>query len=424
MAKWSNKKKYSSKEMKEKKVKKGTYFFSKTMKHQVIIMIVSVITVCLVLGGSAYAAFTSLSTSDYNTVAFGSLELSYEEDESSVINLTSAYPITDEEGEASNGYQFSIRNTGSLASTYVIYVGSDAAVIKSEECNDNLIDYNDIKINVNNDKTSILKSLATGKYDAAGYEIYKIAEGTLQPGETKKFNVKMWINIDADNSVLGKHFHGKILINGENYNTYTTDALRVWYDGINNTEDGNSTNANTWYDLSGKKNTSSTLVGSNVWKNKGLELHGVIPFVGNINEEYTLSMVVKPNQTGTNPYLIYGDNFPSLYLDSNDNYALTFKGQGLTTKVDPKTILSTEKPSLVTVTYKENMVSVYINATLVSTFNTEQKPNSVATAYLGGNNGSNNLSGMIYNFMLYDRALSVEEIRSNYIIDATRFNMK
>ena len=55
---------------------------------------------------------------------------------------------------------------------------------------------------------------------------------------------------------------------------------------------------------------------------------------------------------------------------------------------------------------------------------TDVKPTSTTTAYLGGNNAGNNLSGTIYNFMLYDKALSEEEIRSNYVIDATRFNMK
>lgn len=424
MAKWNNKKKYSNDDIKEKNIKKKTYFFSKTMKHQVIIMIISVVSVSIVLGGSAYAVFTSLSSSDYNTVSIGSLELSYKEDESTVINLESTYPIEDSEGEASSGYSFSIRNTGSLATKYVAYVGSDGAMITSDNCKDNLMDYKDIKINVNNGKTTTLKSLATGKYDSDGYEIYKIAEGKLQPGETKKFNVKMWISIDADNSVLGKHFHGKVLINGENYNTYDTDSLKVWYDGINNKEDGHDSSVNTWYDLSGNSNNSSTFIGSNTWSDNGLKLSGVVPFVGNINEEYTLSMVVKPSNTGTNPYLIYGDSFPSLYLDSSDDYALTFKGQNLTSKVTPKTTLSTDKPSLVTVTYKDNTVSVYVNAMLIGTLSTDTKPTSVATAYLGGNNSTSNLSGVIYNFMMYDKALSEEQIRSNYIIDANRFDMK
>lgn len=424
MAKWNNKKKYRIEDIKNKNVKKGTYFFSKTMKQQVFFMVLSVIMVSLVLGGSAYAVFTSLSVSDYNTVKMGALELSYEEDESSVINLESTYPISDEEGEASKGYDFSIRNTGTLASKYVVYIGSDSAVISSENCSENLIDYKDIKVNVNNGTTTTLNSYATGQYDTSGYELYKLEEGTLQPGETKKFNIKMWINIDADNSVLGKHFHGKVVINGENYNTYTTDSIRVWYDAINNTKDGHNQNANTWYDLSGNGNNSSLLTGNSVWKDKSLELHGVIPFSGNINEEYTIAMVVKPNHTGTNPYLIYGENFPSLYLDSSDGYALSFKGQNITSKINPKYVLSTEKPSLVTITYKENRIFVYVNAILVSTVNTDTKPSSIATAYLGGNNASNNLSGTIYNFMLYDKALSEEEIRSNYIIDATRFNMK
>lgn len=424
MAKWNSKKKYSIEDMKNRNVKKGTYFFSKTMKQQVFLMVLSVIMVSLVLGGSAYAVFTSLSVSDYNTVKMGALELSYEEDESSVINLESTYPISDEEGEASRGYDFSIRNTGTLASKYVVYIGSDSAVIASENCSQNLINYKDIKVNVNNGTTQTLNTYATGKYDASGYELYQLEEGTLQPGETKKFNIKMWINSEADNSVLGKHFHGKVVINGENYNTYATDALKVWYDAINNTADGHSQNTNTWYDLSKNENNSSTMIGNNIWKEKNLELHGVIPFNGTIYEEYTLSMVVKPNHTGTNPYLIYGDNFPSLYLDSSDEYALSFKGQSLTSKITPKYVLSTEKPSLVTITYKDNTLSVYVNATLITTLSTDVKPTSTTTAYLGGNNASNNLSGTIYNFMLYDRALSEEEIRSNYVIDATRFDMK
>ena len=424
MAKWNSKKKYSIEDMKNRNVKKGTYFFSKTMKQQVFFMVLSVVMVSLVLGGSAYAVFTSLSVSDYNTVKMGALELSYEEDESSVINLESTYPMSDQEGEASRGYDFSIRNTGTLASKYVVYIGSDSAVITSENCSQNLIDYKDVKVNVNNGTTKTLNTYATGKYDASGYELYQLEEGTLQPGETKKFNIKMWISSEADNSVLGKHFHGKVVINGENYNTYTTDALKVWYDAINNTADGHNPSANTWYDLSKNGNNSFAMIGNSLWKEKSLELHGVIPFNGTIQEEYTLSMVVKPIHTGTNPYLIYGEGFPSLYLDSSDEYALSFKGQNLTSKLNPKYVFSTEKPSLVTVTYKENTLSIYVNAMLIATLNTDVKPTSTTTAYLGGNNAGNNLSGTIYNFMLYDKALSEEEIRSNYVIDATRFNMK
>lgn len=426
MAKWNKKKKYTNLEIEERNMKKTTYFFSKTMKHQVMLMILSVTGVSLIVGGSAYAVFTSLSSSDYNTVSIGSLEMSYTEDENSVINLESAYPIEDSEGLASKGYSFSIRNTGSLASKYDVYIGSDGAMIQSDKCKSNLLDYKNIKINVNNGTTTTLQSLATGKFDSDGYEIYKISSGSLQPGETKKFNVKMWINIASDNSVLGKHFHGKVLVNGENYQTYETDALRVWYDGKNNTSEGENTTAKTWYDLSGNNNNSSTFIGSNTWKDAGLTLNGsgVVPLVGNINSEYTLSMVVKPNKTGTNPYLIYGSNFPSLYLDSSKNYALAFQGQNLSSVLNPNTVLNTDKPSLITVTYSNNTLSFYLNSALITTMTTTTLPASTATIYLGGNNSSSNLTGSIYSFMLYDKALSEEQISAKYIIDANRFNMK
>ncbi len=419
MAKWKNREKHTNAEIKEKEIKKGNYFFTKTMRRQSLIMFISVLVASIALGGSAYAVFTSLASSDYNSISIGSLKLTYTDDETSVVDLASVYPITDAEGETLEGYKFKIRNTGSLASKYVVYVGSDGAVISSDNCRSKLIDSTDLKIKVNNKSAVTLNSLATDKYDNNGYQIYKIAEGTLQPGETKKFDVKMWINIDADNSVLGKHFHGKILVNGENYNTYTTDALKVWYDGINNGSEGNDTTINSWYDLSGNNNHSSTFIGNNTWNSDSLKLNGVVPFVGNINEEYTISTVVKANSISNNPYIVYGDNYPSMYINGS---SLAVATQGISQIVDG-TNINTSDTFMVTMTYANNKLTIYLNSNKIKELDVVNKPTSVATAYIGGNNGANNLDGNVYNFMLYDKALSDEEVKSNYVIEKARFGI-
>ena len=122
--------------------------------------------------------------------------------------------------------------------------------------------------------------------------------------------------------------------------------------------------------------------------------------------------------------MIYGSNFPSLYLDSSKNYALAFQGQNLSSVLNPNTVLSVDKPSLITVTYSNNTLSFYLNSALITTMTTTTLPISTATIYLGGNNSSSNLTGSIYSFMLYDKALSEEQISAKYIIDANRFNMK
>ena len=41
---------------------------------------------------------------------------------------------------------------------------------------------------------------------------YSLEAGTLAPGESKTFNLYLWINENANNSIMGQNFEGKVLV--------------------------------------------------------------------------------------------------------------------------------------------------------------------------------------------------------------------
>ena len=221
--------------------KKKKYFFTKSLKKQTLVMIFSVLVVFLAMSGTSYAIFSSINQSeDYNGVKVGNLQITYN-DESGAVSLANAFPMSDEDGLKSQAYSFSIQNTGSLATSYSVKLLDDQAVIDGEEKSDSemvnkLLNKNDIKVSVNGEAPVILENLSVNDYE--------ILNGKLQPGETKKVEVRIWIKSDASNDIFyknsdgslsGKYYFGKITVEGENTKTYEKDNMLLWLDGKNKT---------------------------------------------------------------------------------------------------------------------------------------------------------------------------------------------
>lgn len=211
MAIWNRRKKYTMEsDSSNKKRSKIQLQLSKLVKREMYVTMLSIVAVTVIILGSTYAVFSSVNKSaDYNVINVGTLEVSYEDTGDGlgdVIRLNNAFPVSDTEGMSSTGYKFKITNIGSLVTKYTVKVALDQAMVDADDCETNLLNFNTLRYSLNNGSATDLSS----SVDSQGN--YVIDVGQLTSGESRKFDLKMWIKSTAGNEVLGKHFHGKIVV--------------------------------------------------------------------------------------------------------------------------------------------------------------------------------------------------------------------
>lgn len=208
MNNWNRRKKYTLDED-NKRVRKTSFRKSKLVRRQLYVTMISVIAVAIVIMGSTYAIFSSVSKSeDYNVINVGTLEVTFDNTGNNlgnILKLNNIFPVTDVEGMKDTGYTFTIKNTGTLAANYYVRIANDEAMIEADECSNLLLSKENIKYSLNSADPILLDSSNE----------YTIATGSLEAGYSRTFHLKMWINETSGNEVLGKHFHGKLVVDTE-----------------------------------------------------------------------------------------------------------------------------------------------------------------------------------------------------------------
>ena len=176
---------------------------TKMGKRQLMLTLLSIFGVTLLSIGSTFAMFTvSSKSAEYNVVKSGTLNISFDADSSSTIGLNGALPTSDSDGLAQTGNTFTITNTGSLTAEYTVSLQDDKDMITQDNCSDKQLDKGFIKYNIGGTSVNLLSD----SIDST------IISGSLKAGESKTFTLKLWIKEDATNEALGKHYHGKIVV--------------------------------------------------------------------------------------------------------------------------------------------------------------------------------------------------------------------
>ena len=165
--------------------------------------------IVLILGliGFTYAYFTKTKTQDNaNFFMSGSLAMQVLDDTSFVIN-TVGLPMTDGEGFYQNTYhKFSIKNMGSLESSYKIIIKEELVGIPVAS----QVDKTKIKIALFTEEGNTLLALMTAaQLNAQGGVIYY---GYLSPGVTNTYRIKIWLSSDTTIEESGKVYKAKITL--------------------------------------------------------------------------------------------------------------------------------------------------------------------------------------------------------------------
>ena len=202
------------------------------MKKRIVILVVSLIAITGIIVGVSYAFFSiGGSQEQANTFTSGCLNISLT-NESTSINLTNTYPITDIEGLETTSYDFTIKNTCTTETNYSINLES-----LNKQTNSLSADY--IKVALSSDTVDhVISKLSdntsvTPEIDGS-YESYNLYTGTLKGSESKTYHLKLWIDYDATKEeAANKTYFSKINVIA-NPETTVVDTLEAKF-GIDGT---------------------------------------------------------------------------------------------------------------------------------------------------------------------------------------------
>lgn len=175
--------------------------------YQVAIIFVLIGLILLISSTYAWLAFRINGTKN-NDIVVGNLSVKIGESLNDGIQLENAIPVTDEDGKNQKGYTFSITNNGSITSNYVVYL-DDMDIPKNEKrMNDEFLKY---QFTMNGTTTEPqLLSIISDHGDSRVLD-----QGTLEPGDTNNYELKVWISDTAENEVMSTIFRTNIRVDAE-----------------------------------------------------------------------------------------------------------------------------------------------------------------------------------------------------------------
>ena len=186
-------------------------------KYHVFMLVLTCCAVGLSIIGVSYAywKFTYIEEKTNNaTSGCFNIELTDQKDE---INLTNAYPITDEQGLKLKPFSFTLKNTCSIFAHYYV----NLEMLEGTTLNSKWV-----ATKVNSDAITTLDKYKTTTTKMVGStESRTIAEGYLGSDDSVDYTVSFWMDEDAtiNDDVMNKVFKSKVVVVSEpgNYSPVT-----------------------------------------------------------------------------------------------------------------------------------------------------------------------------------------------------------
>ena len=173
----------------------------KNKKATVIIISIFIVLILAIL--VSYAYFTTELNGTDQIVKVGELELVLDET-SEGISLDNAIGISDSEGLSLDGSTFELRNNGSKAVDYTIYLDDNTI-----EETDTRIDDKYLKYNLNKNGSDSGATLLT----RIGSNPNRILDsGTIEGKSTNEYSLSLWITDEVDGNYSGQVFSGKLRV--------------------------------------------------------------------------------------------------------------------------------------------------------------------------------------------------------------------
>ncbi len=180
---------------------------TKEQKKQLFGFGLPIILGTILLLGASYAWLQlTLEGTQTNIIKVGDLTLELIDQESVGIEEDGIIPMLDEVGVLQDPYHFTLKNNGTLASKYTIYL--DNVDLESEE--EQLPD-EAIKFDLKKGNTTLIRTLLS--YITGEDDERVLDTGVIEGGESFEYDLRMWIDEAATQEMAaGKTFRGKIRV--------------------------------------------------------------------------------------------------------------------------------------------------------------------------------------------------------------------
>ena len=176
-------------------------------RREKYILIISLILGIIMIFGISYALLQKDIIGSNGKVIYqvGDLEVKLDESSSKDISLTNAIPEEDSEGLSNEPYSFSLVNNATTDLKYTIYLEDDTDAKNKCGTDCELVPYKFIRYNLSTDN----ESLKTDNLSSSSNELYT---GAISSKSTDKFNLRIWLSIDANNTAMNKYYFGKLKV--------------------------------------------------------------------------------------------------------------------------------------------------------------------------------------------------------------------
>lgn len=292
----------------------------------------------------------------------------------------------------------------------------------------------DVEINELSDSWRInINNIVYNSNVATGTVSYKLHsnENWILVGDTKYFEVNEPGLYDI--KLTDSAGNEKITQKG----IYVTDGLIARYDGENNTGIGYDSTVTNWKDLSGNEN-NATILGTASWEDNKLIFDGIDDYIdtgmkqSDFGQKITIETVVEFQDT-SNYRGLYGlhqtaSTWSGITGQCNNGNVIfaIFSSNNTTTSVSVPSSIFLNKMTHVTVTMEGGSgIKVYLNGSLIAEGETQEyiNPRDDYNFIIGKSHTLDDryFKGTMYNFTVYNKILTEEEIKINYEIDKYRF---
>ena len=162
-------------------------------RNKKLLLSLLVLVLLVSIGKETYALFTNEVSSVVQSYGTGTLKLSYS---NTNINLDNAYPMTDTDGMSQNDSTITITNIGTLAYKFNVIL---------DPSSDSTISSDLIRVSMDGESPATLSTDSN----------IIIRDVILNPGSSRTFTIKLWINSNTSSSdILGKKFSASLTSTG------------------------------------------------------------------------------------------------------------------------------------------------------------------------------------------------------------------
>ena len=388
------------------------------------ILLIAIIFVAVSLSGTTYSLFIKVDDTNQFNYKTGILDLEFQEE--NVIELPEAFPVSDTKGMSYEPYTLSVKNIGTIAYIFDLKVSDndDNKLINSKYIKVQIDD--NLPITLQNSNNTLKKNII------------------LYPGETIKFKIKMWLDINTPNTELGKQFNATLITSGSsfyktldesgaNHPSLEDNMLPVYYDEYNKVwkkaDESNLDASYKWYDyddkmwansivlkdgekvihdISSKNNNIKNISNINVIdKNLILENNKLdINLSKYINKNISIVERLALNDLKHNDIdIISNDGFNLRYNTKNNNFIIDINGFNITSN---KYIIEENKFYIITLTMSDKDINLYINGSSVLNYSMAINTNyNILTI-----GGIGNV--LVSDLYVYNDILTSKEVNNNY----------